>query len=483
LFDESFSANSACSAVDVADGGRSLVMMLRVAWRSLMTRPVRAAVLAAGFGFGIGVMAALLGVGQVILEQAHAPALNGGGDLMIYGPFGSVSSARFLISSVFTAPDVAPRLRSASPSRGARLFLMTPKGPVTVGATAGIPSLEKSLGSEISGVASWVDAPGDERWVHPDRGEVLRAMDRFHAVPDVNARAASWAEWLYFNGRSRDRRLRVYLTFLVGPRAATAGKRRAGVRLQLERDGRSTNYSAQAEVDEAQVLAQAPDLDIAGNHVRLKGLSYQITLVMAGLSADIVLDAQPGRSLPPASIRGAGGWVTGYVVPVLSGAMRGTLRIGGESLTLDASGYHDHNWGFWEGVSWQWGQVAHEDLSVVYGRVFPPADVADSDRVPGFLTVLGPDGPLGFSTNVTIDDANTNRVHVRAIGKELDLQLELGADETVRTPMALTALAGGQPLNFFQLGGTFHVKGTVSGRPIDFTARGSAETFKPQTQD
>jgi len=72
---------------------------------------------------------------------------------------------------------------------------------------------------------------------------------------------------------------------------------------------------------------------------------------------------------------------------------------------------------------------------------------------------------------------------VRAIGKELDLQLELGADETVRTPMALTALAGGQPLNFFQLGGTFHVKGTVSGRRIDFTARGSAETFKPQTQD
>ena len=219
-------------------------MMLRVAWRSLMTRPIRAAVLAAGFGFGIGVMAALLGVGQVILEQAHAPALKGGGDLVMYGPFGSVSSARFLISSVFAAPDVAPRVRTASPSRSARLFLMTPAGPVAVAATAGIPSLEQSLGGEVSAVASWVDAPGDERWRHPDRGEVLRAMDRFHVVPDVNAHAKSWAEWLYFNGRSRDGRVRVYLTFLVGPRATTAGKRRAGVRLQLERDGRSTNYSA-----------------------------------------------------------------------------------------------------------------------------------------------------------------------------------------------------------------------------------------------
>ena len=50
---------------------KETAMMLRVAWRSLMTRPVRAAVLAAGFGFGIAVMAALLGVGQVILEQAR----------------------------------------------------------------------------------------------------------------------------------------------------------------------------------------------------------------------------------------------------------------------------------------------------------------------------------------------------------------------------------------------------------------------------
>ena len=56
-------------------------MMLRIAWRSLATRPVRAAVLAAGFGFGISVMAELLGVGHVMLEQARTPALQGGGDV------------------------------------------------------------------------------------------------------------------------------------------------------------------------------------------------------------------------------------------------------------------------------------------------------------------------------------------------------------------------------------------------------------------
>ena len=63
-------------------------------------------------------------------------------------------------------------------------------------------------------------------------------------------------------------------------------------------------------------------------------------------------------------------------------------------------GYHDHNWGFWDGVRWQWGQVASGDISIIFGRVFPPATVADADRVPGFLGVLGPNGPIGFSTNV-----------------------------------------------------------------------------------
>jgi hypothetical protein len=457
-------------------------MMFRVAWRSLMTRPVRAAVLAAGFGFGIAVMAELLGVGQVILEQAHTRALGGGGDLIIYGPFGSVPSARFLLSSVLGAPDLARQVTTASPSRQARVFLMTPKGPIAVSAEGGIPSLEKRLGDpEVSSVASWTDTPGDERWAHPDPGELVRAMDRFHTVPDVAARAASWAEWLYFNGRTRDGRTRLYLTFLVGARGETPGKRRAGVRLQLERDRQSSSYSAQGEVDEASMLAQAPDLDIAGNRVRLDGLTYRMTLAMPGLSGEIVLEARPGRSLPPASIRGAGGWVSGYVVPVLAGTMRGTLRVGAERLTIDeAAGYHDHNWGFWEGVSWQWGQVAHDDLSIVYGRVFPPADVADPTRISGFLAVLGPDGPLGFSTRVTIRDARPDQVSVHATGDDLDLQLTLAVDETIRTGMAMTALPGGTPLNFLQLGGMFHVTGTISGRRIDFTARGSAETFKPR---
>jgi hypothetical protein len=182
----------------------------------------------------------------------------------------------------------------------------------------------------------------------------------------------------YFNGRTSDGRIRVYSTFLVGPPATRAG-RQAGVRLQLEHEGRATTYAASGEVDEAAVLASAPDLEIAGNRVRLEGATYRISLALSArpdpagrsperrakaedrpeptdLTGEISLEAAPQRSLPPASIRGTGGWVSGYVVPVLSGTMRGALRVRGESIVLEnAIGYHDHNWGFWEGVRWQQG--------------------------------------------------------------------------------------------------------------------------------
>ncbi len=48
-------------------------MIVTLALRSLLSRPVRSAVLAGGFGLGVSVMAALLGIGGVILEQARAP--------------------------------------------------------------------------------------------------------------------------------------------------------------------------------------------------------------------------------------------------------------------------------------------------------------------------------------------------------------------------------------------------------------------------
>jgi hypothetical protein len=101
----------------------------------------------------------------------------------------------------------------------------------------------------------------------------------------------------------------------------------------------------------------------------------------------------PGRSLPPLTIRGAGGWVSGYVVPVMAGDLQGFIQIAADRVEFEGgTGYHDQNWGFWENVSWQWGQVQDGGLSFVYGRIRLPADAVDESRLPAFLMALGSDG-------------------------------------------------------------------------------------------
>ena len=502
-------------------------MIVRVALRSLAIRPWRTAVLAAGFGLGIGVMVALLGVGEVILEQAHAPALRGGGDLVVTSAFGPVENARYVLAQVLGAPSLRQQHRAVSPARRAPLYLVKPGVSVQIAARGGIPSLEKAVGDpEVAGLEVWADMPADASWSSPRTEEILRAMDRFHPIPagsdpvgtipvplgsdprDRLSRAtptprgqtpdttpdsfrSSWAEWLYFNGRTSDGRVRFYLTFIAGP-PTTDGRRPLGVRLQLNRDGRSTDYAAGGLVDHGDLLTRAPDLDVAGNRVRLDGSRYRITLALAKegpgpparLDGDIVLDAPAGRSLPPGAIHGARGWVSGYVVPVLSGDLHGSLRVGGDTISLDgATGYHDHNWGFWEGVRWQWGQVASGDLSIVYGRVFPPPTVADPTRIPGVLVVLDPSGPIGFASDVAIaeqDSAGPRRVTITAKGRRIALTLALSVEETVGTRMGLTRLATGQTMTFLQLGGMYRVKGNVGDRTVDFSARGSAETFRAE---
>jgi hypothetical protein len=465
-------------------------MILRLALRSLLVRPVRSAVLAIGFGLGVAVMAALLGIGAVILDQARAPALVGGGDVVVGGANGRLSNATFVLTEVLHAGVFAPQVAVAAPSDQTELYLIDAKGATPLRARGGIPSLERALGDpETHAIAGWNDTPADRAWVAPDPEQVLRALDRFHPVPDVPARAPSWAEWLYFNGRASSGRF--YLSFIAGPQL-TSGRRTVGVRLQLERGGVMTSFADAGEVDAGALLASAPDLTIGRNRVRLTGREYHIAIDLPGESSsaravgDLVIRAKPGRALPPLSIRGAGGWVSGYVVPVMSGTLSGSIDTGGTRVNFDGgAGYHDHNWGFWDGVSWQWGQVQGDGLSFVYGRVHPPADAADASRVPGFLMATGPDGPVGYATDVTIDEVDRpdatgpREISVRARGSSLALRMDLAVGQTTMTGQARRF--DGQ-MDFLQLRAEFHVTGQVAGRTVDFTAPGSAETFRGRTR-
>ncbi len=482
-------------------------MILRLALRSLLTHPIRTLVLACGFGLGVGVMAMLLGVGEVILDQARSPPVSGGGDVVIASSTGELPSARWILSSGLRAGGFESRVAAASPSRRATLYLVrNPNartdnvgnatvvsgfsrtvGTLPIRVQAGIPSLERAIGDpETSSITSWTDAASDAPWSSPDPGAALAALDRFHPVPDVPARAESWAEWLYFNGHAGDNRF--YLTFLVGPKRAD-GKRIAGVRLQLDRAGQRTSYSQSQEVNEADVLSSAPNLTIGSNRLRLDGMRYRISLDFPAengrsrVTGDITIEASSGRALPPVTIRGAGGWVSGYVVPVMSGRLTGSLMVNGAPVVFeDGAGYHDHNWGFWKDVSWRWGQVHHGDLSLVYGRIHPPADAADAERIPGFLAAIGPDGPLGYATNVSIEEINDPATdHPRSItvtgrSSSLDVAMELTVDEAIVTKRG-GGLFGGE-MDFLQLRARYRVRGRAGDRSIDFSASGAAETFR-----
>jgi hypothetical protein len=453
----------------------------KLAFRSLTAHPMRSAVLSAGFGVGVAVMAILLGVASIVLEQAQSPALVGGGDVNIR--LSLAVPSQVVLSGTLQSDALRPRVRAAAASHTTDLFLLHDGRSTQVAARGGIPSVEHALGDpEITGVAAWRDTPEDSAWTRQSPDKVLRQIDRFHGVPDVPEWSDSWAEWLYFNGRSSDARF--YLTFMVGPHTKS-GARVASVRLQLERNGQMQSYGSAAEIPDADA-ARAPDLAIGASSVRLDGLVYRMHLDLTDAdgrraTGDITLEASAGRLVPPVEITGARGWRTGYVVPVMSGKIDGALEVAGEQVSLaGGTGYHDHNWGFWKGVSWQWGQAQQGELSVIYGRVFPPAEAADPERIPGFVGALGPDGPLGYSTDVRITETNDDKgqprtIAIRARSSSLTLDLRFDVASTITNRMT-GALANG--VNFLQMRGQYTVSGYAGTREIAFTAPGAAETFR-----
>src|SRR6185503_11736453 len=173
------------------------------------------------------------------------------------------------------------------------------------------------------------------------RASRIGSMRRRIAAGRRRRRATCYARWtasIRFRRRPSSRRHgRSGCTSTATRRTARcASTSRSSPALARQRPG--------GVIDETQLLESAPDLDIAGNRVRLEGLRYRIELALPGAAGELTLDAAPGRSLPPATLHGARGWLSGYVAPVLSGTVRGSLTVGGDRIAFEnAVGYHDHN--------------------------------------------------------------------------------------------------------------------------------------------
>ena len=299
-------------------------MIGRLAIRSLTAHPVRSAVLAAGFGFGVAVMAILLGVAQIVLEQSRAPALVGGGDVLIR--LSDQVPGRLVMAGALQSAALRSRIRTAAPTHTAPLFLLHNGRATRVQSAAGSRVRPRARQPETSAIAEWVDSPRTS--VDPNTRTKCCGMSigfiRCPALPSGRGHRRSG----YFNGRAPNARF--YLTFMVGPATAGApGHRSASVRLQLDRGGEMQNFTATASITEADAL-EAPDLRI-GELRPARGMRYSQrrsrgrARTARSRGSDARRIGHPAHA--PFEITGARGWRSGYVVPVMSGRLGGTLDV------------------------------------------------------------------------------------------------------------------------------------------------------------
>lgn len=496
-------------------------MILRLVWRSLRFAPGRTLLMLGGYSLGVGVMVALLSIGDAMVEQSRDRDLVGGGDIAVLPAGIDLETVRTGgVSSLYFGIDLArffyrevlagPRLTGAGAGDGAvaavapwiddaLLYLRLDDGGPAVAASAGgqIPSAAAALGVRPDlRSGAWSDNEADRRWMAPTPNERLTEIDGFHAPPGEAAGDSTWAEWHYFNLLSPDGESWLYLTYLVG--GDLRGGRWGGrVLATLVEAGREEDRVFEREVGPGDVDVVPGRVDVAlgrAGEVRLENGGYRLTaeIPASGASADgalrVDLTIEPARHryLPAVDIS-PGGFPSGYAVPVLRGAARGTVCPG--AACEDWSGgraYHDHNWGTWSDVTWDWGQFQLGSWSIVYGGVNRDSVPGAPASTPGsrFLFVvdsLGLAAVLPVRTiEYALDEAGApTRLDLEAGRGEFSVRLraDVGhARATVADPQANATNL------FFQMRGPASAEGRLPVGGMSAEGDGFFETWQRRTE-
>jgi hypothetical protein len=503
-----------------------------VARRTLLDRPWRSALLLLGYGAGVAIMIALLSVGDALLLEARDRNLVAGGDVVVLpegidpavikvngvtGMFLTLPNAGFLVRDVLDGPRFAHEVSAAAPQISSRLLYVRAHGRVvTAGTSGGIPSLDVAAHAARA-VTGGADSPADRRWLNPPLSALAGGLDRFHAPPPAPngspAAAAllrrTWVEWDYFNLVDPATHGYAYVTLIAG------GNGLGGVlaRVKLPHEPvRDVLIAAAPGPGDISTTAAAQHIGPA--RIAVDGDAYHLTVDDPHLQLNLRIRPQAGFALPATEWR-EGSAVTGYVVPVVRGRAGGTIRTGGLAWTLsDAPAYHDHNWGTWTGVTWDWGEASGGDGALVYASVHLPATDAAAGSGPGatlFLWARSPHSPApgrgdagGFLAALPVTGVSYRGWHpgptlaghtVRAPAAVV-VRAASGSDTaTVRITVwdalgsvppgtetggtAATAARGARTSKpvFLQLRGDAVVRGTIGGVPIAWSGPAAAETF------
>ena len=483
-------------------------MIGRLVWQSLAQRPGRSLLLLLGYGLGVGVTVALLSIGDALVEQSQDRDLLGGGDLVVV-PAGidletlktggvsslnfTVDQARYLYREILTGPRQSGLIDAAAPwIDDALLYLELPDSSVAVAARGQIPSRAQALGVAPDLLrGEWRDSEADRLWMAPGDSALRAEIDAFHRPTGPAAQDSTWAEWHYFNILAPDESYWLYLTYLVGGRIEDGRWGGQILANLVRRDGSERRFEDRREAEDVRFSTERPDLDIGDSSVRLLGDGrYELRARVPAadgradtLTLDLLLDPSPRRYLPPVDVS-PGGFTSGYVVPVLDGTSVGELCPGSRCLQVeDAISYHDHNWGVWRRVTWDWGSARAGDLSILYGGV--QRDDADGGRFLFVVDSLGLRGVLPIReleyqwSDVPIDGGARMKPEsfrlLAARGSD-SLSLRVSVEHLRTTPREEDGAY------FHQMRGAAEVHGSLLGEPVEETGAGFFETWTRDTE-
>jgi hypothetical protein len=507
-------------------GAIRLAMAQLLAWRSVASRPLRALLLCGGFGVGVGVMIVLLAVGEAMVRQASQERLVGGGTITVLpegidievlttgglgGLFFSVPNARFVHRQVLNAPRLSDVVTVAAPQLEGKLLYVTTADGVEhpVRASGEIPSATRTLGA-LPTVASgaWEDDDGDRRWMTPTPAELRHDIDHFHLPAPGMANRNSWGEWHYFNVISPDANRWAFVSFIVA--GDVTGDQWGGqVLVTLHERGRAPRrFSRTNPKERVRFSTRDANLAIGNDSVRvLPDGRYAVRAdvreegVGTPLTVDLVVSPAPRVDFPGATLV-SGDFTSGYAVPALRADASGSLCVARVCEQFDgAQAYHDHNWGGWRGVTWEWGSARAGAYTLLYGRVMPEdsASATSGGNAPLFVYVTDAQGFLALFRPRVIryDDARDVRtangiLKVPATAELIDvrgtdtLRLTLTVDDAVATDTRIGLVERGDSESaralrkpwFVQMAGEARLEGRVRGRVLSGRGRGFFETYR-----
>src|SRR5688572_14874601 len=372
-------------------------MIATLAFRHLLVRRLRSIFLLLGFSLGVGVMIVLLSVGQAMLDQSRDISLVGGGELTVLpqgidieamrtggmsGMFFGIDRARFLTRQIFGGGREESRVRTVSPVIEGKLLYLGHGGRTVAVRTGGeIPSRAGAVGSGLSLLSgSWTDSRADSAYMNPTPQQLYDELDRFHLPhrPDP-----TWGEWHYFNVVTGPDEW-WYITYLVGGELP-AGE--WGGQLLVTRrtpNGHYERFTALASSSLVTFDTTRADVTIARSSVRQREGTYRLRAEAGGedggVRIDLTLVPAPHRYFPAVELRNDK-IVSGYVVPALSARASGSICVRGSCRSVGGvPAYHDHNWGVWRDVRWEWGTGQGDRFNLLYGGVYGREEEREGSR-------------------------------------------------------------------------------------------------------